>query len=148
MIKPGRGHPLRLHYPGRHALPQDPNHREGDQGGARRIFIGLENINPEISHRQEAAEDHRISRHARSARPWRADLRWLHPRLPGGYSESILRDIEIIKRELPLDTLEFFFLTPLPGSRTTRPVEEGSDDPTSTIRPDHVAHHAKMTDQK
>ncbi len=30
---PGRGHPLRLHHPGRHALPQDPElHREGDQG--------------------------------------------------------------------------------------------------------------------
>ena len=29
---------------------------------------------------------------------------------------SIARDIEIIKKELPLDILEFFFLTPLPGS--------------------------------
>ena len=28
----------------------------------------------------------------------------------------IVRDIEIIKKELPLDILEFFFLTPLPGS--------------------------------
>src|ERR1700675_4926919 len=30
--------------------------------------------------------------------------------------ESIARDIEIIKRELPIDILEFFCLTPLPGS--------------------------------
>ncbi|MBV9589903.1 MAG: radical SAM protein, partial [Hyphomicrobiales bacterium] len=30
--------------------------------------------------------------------------------------ESILRDIKIIQHELPLDILEFFFLTPLPGS--------------------------------
>ena len=29
---------------------------------------------------------------------------------------SILHDIEIIKRELPVDLLEFFYLTPLPGS--------------------------------
>jgi len=29
---------------------------------------------------------------------------------------SIARDIEIIKKELPIDILEFFFLTPLPGS--------------------------------
>jgi len=29
---------------------------------------------------------------------------------------SILRDIDIIKRELPVDLLEFFNLTPLPGS--------------------------------
>ena len=34
--------------------------------------------------------------------------------------QSILRDIEIIKRELPLDILELFYLTPLPGSRTTK----------------------------
>src|SRR5438552_8909734 len=30
--------------------------------------------------------------------------------------ESIREDIEIIKKELPLDILEFFCLTPLPGS--------------------------------
>ena len=30
--------------------------------------------------------------------------------------KSIARDIEIIKQELPIDILEFFFLTPLPGS--------------------------------
>jgi radical SAM superfamily enzyme YgiQ (UPF0313 family) len=35
---------------------------------------------------------------------------------PGDTPETILRDIRIIKRELPLDLLEFFFLTPLPGS--------------------------------
>ena len=35
---------------------------------------------------------------------------------PDDTPESILRDIEIIKRELPVDILEFFFLTPLPGS--------------------------------
>lgn len=29
---------------------------------------------------------------------------------------SIARDIDIIKKELPIDILEFFFLTPLPGS--------------------------------
>jgi len=35
---------------------------------------------------------------------------------PGDTRASILRDIEIIKRELPLDVLELFMLTPLPGS--------------------------------
>jgi hypothetical protein len=35
---------------------------------------------------------------------------------PADSAESIRRDIEIIKNELPLDILEFFFLTPLPGS--------------------------------
>jgi hypothetical protein len=30
--------------------------------------------------------------------------------------ESIMHDIDVIKRELPVDLLEFFYLTPLPGS--------------------------------
>jgi hypothetical protein len=35
---------------------------------------------------------------------------------PADTAESIREDIEIIKKELPLDILEFFCLTPLPGS--------------------------------
>jgi hypothetical protein len=35
---------------------------------------------------------------------------------PTDTPESIARDIEIIKTELPIDILEFFYLTPLPGS--------------------------------
>jgi hypothetical protein len=35
---------------------------------------------------------------------------------PADTPDSIRADIEIIKRELPLDVLEFFCLTPLPGS--------------------------------
>jgi hypothetical protein len=35
---------------------------------------------------------------------------------PGDTPESIARDIAIIQRELPVDFLEFFCLTPLPGS--------------------------------
>ena len=68
--------------------------------------------------RQEAAEPHhRISRDAAGvARARRDHLCRLHHRLSRDTKESILRDVEIIKRELPLDILEFFFLTPLPGS--------------------------------
>ena len=35
---------------------------------------------------------------------------------PTDTPESIARDIETIKRELPIEYSEFFFLTPLPGS--------------------------------
>src|SRR5262249_32778608 len=35
---------------------------------------------------------------------------------PNDTPESIARDIKIIQKELPLDILEFFCLTPLPGS--------------------------------
>src|SRR6185503_5037073 len=36
---------------------------------------------------------------------------------PSDTPESILRDIRTIQRELPIDILEFFMLTPLPGSQ-------------------------------
>ena len=36
---------------------------------------------------------------------------------PNDTPESIARDIAIIQRELPIDILEFFMLTPLPGSK-------------------------------
>ncbi|MGO7428891.1 radical SAM protein, partial [Rhizobium ruizarguesonis] len=35
---------------------------------------------------------------------------------PADTPESIRRDITIIQEELPLDVIEFFILTPLPGS--------------------------------
>jgi hypothetical protein len=35
---------------------------------------------------------------------------------PSDTYESVMRDVEILKRELPLDLVEFFVLTPLPGS--------------------------------
>jgi radical SAM superfamily enzyme YgiQ (UPF0313 family) len=45
---------------------------------------------------------------------------------PDDTPESIRRDIEIIKRELPIDIMEFFVLTPLPGSKDhQRMVEAG-----------------------
>ena len=89
------------------------------KAGVKRVFIGLENINPDnliaAKKRQNKITEYRVM-----LQKWRA-----HGALtfagyilgfPADTKESILRDIEIIKRELPLDILEFFFLTPLPGS--------------------------------
>jgi hypothetical protein len=46
---------------------------------------------------------------------------------PTDTPETIVRDIKIIQRELPLDILEFFILTPLPGSADhKRLYEEGA----------------------
>jgi len=39
---------------------------------------------------------------------------------PNDSPASIEHDIEVIKRELPVDLLEFFYLTPLPGSEDHR----------------------------
>ena len=65
---------------------------------------------------EEAEQDHRIPQDAARLEGARhLHLCRIHPRLPGDTPESIRRDIEIIQRELPLDLLEFFILTPLPG---------------------------------
>jgi hypothetical protein len=39
---------------------------------------------------------------------------------PSDTPESILHDIRVIQKELPVDLLEFFYLTPLPGSEDHR----------------------------
>jgi hypothetical protein len=69
---------------------------------------------------------------------------------PGDSKESIKRDIEIIKRELPLDILEFFFLTPLPGSEDHKTLAQKGvwmDPDMNKYDLNHrVSHHSKMSD--
>ncbi len=87
--------------------------------GVKRVFLGLENINPEnliaAKKRQNKITEYRVM-----LQKWRAHGALTYAGyilgFPADTKESILRDVEIIKRELPLDILEFFFLTPLPGS--------------------------------
>ena len=97
------------------------------RAGVKRVFIGLENINPDsllgASKRQNKITDYREML-----------LAWKRAGIvtycgyilgfPGDTQESILRDIEIIKRELPVDLLEFFYLTPLPGSQDHKKLHE------------------------
>jgi hypothetical protein len=69
---------------------------------------------------------------------------------PADTRESIVRDIEIIKRELPVDILEFFFLTPLPGSEDHQRMHEAGEwmDPDLNKYDLHhrVSHHPTMSD--
>ncbi len=89
------------------------------RAGVRRVFIGLENINPDnllgAKKRQNKITEYRTML-----------LAWKKAGVityagyilgfPGDTYDSIMRDIDVIKRELPVDLLEFFYLTPLPGS--------------------------------
>ena len=61
---------------------------------------------------------------------------------PTDTPESIARDIEIIKKELPVDILEFFYLTPLPGSEDHKKLFwRGGDGPRhEQIRPGACLH--------
>jgi radical SAM superfamily enzyme YgiQ (UPF0313 family) len=89
------------------------------KAGVRRCFIGLENINPDsllgAKKRQNKITDYREMM-----------LAWKQAKVmtvagyilgfPNDTVASIVRDIKIIQDELPIDILEFFLLTPLPGS--------------------------------
>lgn len=122
------------------------------RAGVKRVFIGLENINPDsllgAKKRQNKITDYR-----------QMLLAWKHVGIvtycgyilgfPGDTQESILHDIEVIKKELPVDLLEFFYLTPLPGSEDHKKLYEAGvamDDDLNKYDLNHdVTGHAMMS---
>jgi hypothetical protein len=89
------------------------------RAGVRRVFIGLENINPDnlaAAHKRQ----NKITEYRKMLLAWKEAKIITYcgyiTGFPNDTAESIRRDVEIVKKELPLDVLEFFFLTPLPGS--------------------------------
>jgi radical SAM superfamily enzyme YgiQ (UPF0313 family) len=89
------------------------------KAGVRRCFIGLENINPDsllgAKKRQNKITDYREMMLAWKTAKVMTIAGYILG-FPSDTAESIARDIKIIQQELPIDMLEFFFLTPLPGS--------------------------------
>ncbi|HLA94606.1 MAG TPA: radical SAM protein [Pyrinomonadaceae bacterium] len=97
------------------------------RAGVKRVFIGLENINPDsllgAKKRQNKITDYR-----------QMLLAWKEAGIvtycgyilgfPNDTRESVIHDIELIKKELPVDLLEFFYLTPLPGSEDHKKLHE------------------------
>jgi radical SAM superfamily enzyme YgiQ (UPF0313 family) len=89
------------------------------RAGVTRIFIGLENINPDNLLAAKKRQN-KITEYRNMLLAWKAVGIWTYAGyilgFPNDTPDSARRDIEIIKKEMPLDVLEFFFLTPLPGS--------------------------------
>jgi hypothetical protein len=89
------------------------------RAGVARVFIGLESINPD-SLLGARKKQNKITEYRGMLLAWKR----AHVTVFAGYilgfptdtPESIIRDIKIIQRELPIDLLEFHCLTPLPGS--------------------------------
>lgn len=89
------------------------------RAGCARVFIGLENINPDnllsAKKRQNRVHEYR-----------NLFLAWREQRVityagyilgfPNDTPERLARDIRTVQDELSVDLLEFFVLTPLPGS--------------------------------
>jgi len=122
------------------------------RAGVRRVFIGLENISPEnlmhVKKRQNKITEYRAML-----------LAWKEAKVltycgfitgfPNDTPETILRDVKIIQKELAVDILEFFYLTPLPGSEDHQKMAargEWMDPDLNKYDLNHVvSHHPRMT---
>src|SRR5215470_17480730 len=89
------------------------------RAGVTKVFIGLENINPDNLAAAKKRQN-KITEYRKMLLAWKAQgiitFAGYILGFPSDTPETIRRDIAIIKKELPLDALEFFCLTPLPGS--------------------------------
>jgi hypothetical protein len=122
------------------------------RAGVNRAFIGLENINP-ANLMAAKKRQNKITEYRRMLLAWKKAGVITY----GGYivgfaadtPESIRADIEIIKRELPIDILEFFVLTPLPGSEDHKVLWEKKawmDTDMNKYDSEHaVSHHPTMS---
>jgi radical SAM superfamily enzyme YgiQ (UPF0313 family) len=90
------------------------------QSGCKRVFIGLETVNPD-NLIATGKRQNRLSEYRRMLQAWRyqgiVTFAGYIIGFPGDTYESIMGDVEYLKNELPLDFAEFFIMTPLPGSK-------------------------------
>jgi tRNA A37 methylthiotransferase MiaB len=89
------------------------------RAGVTRVFIGLENINPDNLLAAKKRQN-KLTEYRRMLLAWKSvgvmTFAGYILGFPHDTPQSIARDLDIIKDELPIDALEFFILTPLPGS--------------------------------
>ncbi len=87
--------------------------------GVRRVFIGLETINPGNLAAAKKRQN-KITEYRQMLLAWKnagvITYAGYILGFPNDTAESIVEDIKIIQKELPLDILEFFCLSPFPGS--------------------------------
>ena len=89
------------------------------RAGVARVFIGLESINPDALAGARKKQN-KVAEYRKMLLDWkRAGVTVFAGYIigfPSDTPESVMRDIKIIQRELPIDLLEPHCLTPLPGS--------------------------------
>jgi radical SAM superfamily enzyme YgiQ (UPF0313 family) len=93
------------------------------RAGCTRIFLGMESVNPENLAAARKTHNH-VDDYREMLQAWRTRGVLIQAGyilgFPADTPGSIERDIAFIQRELPVDILEFFMLTPLPGSADHR----------------------------
>jgi radical SAM superfamily enzyme YgiQ (UPF0313 family) len=123
------------------------------RAGVNRVFIGLENINPD-SLKEAQKGQNQIVEYRTMLQAWHrvGTLTYAGYILgfPTDTPESIERDLRIIQRELPIDLLEFFILTPLPGSADHKKLHLAGVEMERDLNRYDVVHvttrHPKMSD--
>lgn len=123
--------------------------------GADQIFIGLENINPDnleaAKKRQNRVEEYREMFLAWKRHPVVITCGYIIG-FPNDSYASVMRDIAMLKEELPVDTLYLNYLTPLPGSEDHRRLLDGGvwmDPDLNKYDLNHrVTHHPTMSDEE
>ena len=90
------------------------------RAGCRRIFIGMESVNPD-NLKACGKPQNRIHEYRTMLQAWRDAGIVTHAGyiigFPGDTYDSIMRDVECLKQDLPIEFVEFFMMTPLPGSQ-------------------------------
>jgi len=125
------------------------------KAGAHVIFIGMENINPDNLEGAKKRQN-RIEEYREMLMAWK-----IHGCIlvcgyilgfPHDTKASILRDVDLIKRELPIDILYLNFLTPLPGCEDHKKMQAAGawmDPDFNKYNLGHrVSHHPKMSDKE
>jgi radical SAM superfamily enzyme YgiQ (UPF0313 family) len=125
------------------------------KAGTTRVFIGLESINPDNLQAVKKKQN-KISEYRHMLLFWRErkvsiDAGYILG-FPADTPQSIRRDVQILASELPIERIQFYMLTPLPGSKD----HQGMVDCGEYMDPDlnkydlnHVTmHHPRMTDEE
>ncbi len=125
------------------------------RAGCTRVFIGMESINPDNLTAANKKQN-KITEYRKMLQKWKEVGTTTYCGyilgFPTDTPERILRDIEIIKEELPVDLLEFFCLTPLPGSEDHKNLHQQGiwmDPDMNKYDLEHVtANHPLMSKQE
>ncbi|MFN0053212.1 MAG: B12-binding domain-containing radical SAM protein [Planctomycetales bacterium] len=125
------------------------------RAGCKRVFIGMESVSPENLAAAKKFQN-RISEYRIMLQKWRDHGALTHAGyilgFPADTPQSIERDIRVLQEELPIDIVEFFILTPLPGSEDHKVLaEQGTamDSDMNRYDTEHVTTaHARMTNEE
>src|SRR5215813_7988096 len=125
------------------------------RAGVRRVFIGMESINPE-SLMGARKKQNKIAEYRKMLLEWKRAGAIVFAGyiigFPQDTPESVIHDIQIIQRELPIDLLEPHCLTALPGSEDHQKLHKAGgylDPDLNKYDLEHVTtRHARMSTEQ